>query len=280
MTDVPRIAAGFDYLYYFTLDSNGRIKGNTAVGATNGTIQGARWLEGGRTIPFVINEDETITVTGNNKPLVSFSFPSAELPSGVLETAVKNMGFDALVQGTKVRNVADLAFSGRGSGESSRPDMGLLALRQAKKWTEGNRGTSAWEGQLALKTNITPLGSNITERQFDPYRYSINLSGSDRYSWGATFTEAADGFTNKPIIDIEGDNPVHLMGGYGDGVTVAFALDYTPKTAAKMIVTLDGVLKALTTHYTLSGKTLTFGVAPGSGVHIGIIYEVDAADFG
>jgi len=278
MTDTPRIAAGFDYLYYFTLDSSGRIKGHTANGAANGTIEGARRLEGGRTIPFTINEDETITVTGNNKPLVSFSFPSGELPSGVMETAVNDMGFNALAQGTKIRNQADFAFSGRGSGEVSRPDIGLLVQRQAKTWEDGSRGNSAWEGQLALKTNITPLGAPTTERQFDPYRYSLNLSGSDRYSWGASFTEVADGFTNTPIVDIESDNPIHLAGGYGDGVTVAFTLDYAPKATTKMIVTLDGVVKLLTTHYTVSNKTLTFGVAPGNGVHIGVFYEVTAAD--
>lgn len=280
MTDTPRIAAGFDYIFWGVLDTSGRLKGNTADGASAGTIQGMTRLEGGRTMPIAPNEDEVVTVTGSNKPLVSFSFPSADLPSGVIETAVNNLTFNALVQGTKIQNVGDLAISGLGGGETSRPDIVLLMMRRAKSWKEGNRGSSDWEIRLALKTNVTPLGSAITERQFDPYRYSVNLSESDRAAWGMTFTETTHGFTTKPILEVEGDNPIHLMGGYGNNSAVAFTLDYTPKSSAKVLVWLDGILKQITTHYTISGKTITFLSAPGSNVHIGVAYEVDAGDLG
>ena len=55
--------------------------------------------------------------------------------------------------------------------------------------------------------------------------------------------------------------------GTGDGSTVEFTLDETP-TALSVKVYVDGVLQTLTTHYTISGATITFGSAPDDGAKV------------
>jgi hypothetical protein len=53
----------------------------------------------------------------------------------------------------------------------------------------------------------------------------------------------------------------------GDGSTAAFTVT-SGVTVDDVLVTENGVLQAPTSDYTISGTTLTFGVAPGSGVNI------------
>jgi len=55
--------------------------------------------------------------------------------------------------------------------------------------------------------------------------------------------------------------------GTGDGSTVAFTVT-NGATVDDVLVTENGVLQAPTTDYTISGTTLTFGIAPASGVNI------------
>jgi len=58
----------------------------------------------------------------------------------------------------------------------------------------------------------------------------------------------------------------------GDGSTVGFTVTQN-QTVDKVFVTENGVLQKPTTDYTISGTTLTFNVAPASGVQV-IIREM------
>lgn len=274
------IPAGFDHCFYGLLDSSGNLKGNSVAGASNGTIQGMLRLEGARTIPLGIPEDEVTSVTGDNRPLVSFSFPGADLPSGILEMATRNLDFEAIAQGTSTETIGGIVKGALAPSNPAKPDVVWMFQRRSKKWQDGARGVGAWEAIVALRTNVTPLGSAITERQFDAIRYSINLSAGDRSPWGASFTEAVQGYTYTPIETLEADNPLHMMGGYGNASQTLFTLDYTPAAATKVYVYVNGIRLAYTTGYTVSGKVITLTAAPANGVHIGVIYECDESLFG
>lgn len=273
-----RIAAGFDYIFYGLTNSNGFLIGSTAAGASAGAGEGMERLEGARTIPVSIPEDEVVTVTGDNEPLVSFSFPAADLPSGVLEVAARNLDFEALVQGTKVAALGDLSIGGLAPSGAAKPDVALLLQRAAKKWAEGNRGGGGWEIALVMKSNIAPLFGEMTERAFNAYRYGINMSKSDKATWGASFIEGTHGFTNAPIITIESDNPMHIMAMQGNAVATTLALDFEPVSSAKTLVFINGVRQI--GNWSLSGQTITFNAAPASGAWVAVLYEVDEADLG
>jgi hypothetical protein len=276
----PRIAAGFDRIFWGVVNTNGFVIGYDTTGAVAGNIsgQGLRRLEGARTLPVGVPEDEIVTVTGDNEPKTSFKFPSADLPSGVLETAVRDLDFEALVQGTRVETVGDMSVGTLAPSGSTNPDICLLLMRKAKKMGPGVRGVSAWEILFIPRCSITPLGAELTERQFNPYRYSINISKSDRLPWGATFTTALHGTTDVALVPVESDNPVMLHTHIGDASRVLFNLAIVPKTNAKVNIYENGVKQTVTTDYTQNGVATTHTGAPASGVIVNTFYEVDESD--
>jgi hypothetical protein len=60
----------------------------------------------------------------------------------------------------------------------------------------------------------------------------------------------------------------------GNGATVAFTVPYTFFASSDLLVYLDGVLKTITTHYTVSGSTVTFLSAPANGVVVLIVRSI------
>lgn len=275
-----RIGAGFKFLFYGVVNANGYLIGNTADGPSAGDQDGEPMLRltGARTIPIQAAEDEVVTVTGDDEPMTTFDFPAGTLPSGVFEQSERDMDFEALVQGTKVQSIGDLNVSPLMPSDASKPDLCYLIQRRAKKWESGSRGASAWEIYFVPKAKTTPLGANVEQRTFSPYRYSFTTSKSDRLPWGATFTEAAHGTTSAPFVVVESDNPVHLHAFQGDNSETVFNLAYTPKAAAKVHVYVDGVKQTVTTDYAVSGNVVTFVAAPADGARILVLYEVDEGD--
>jgi hypothetical protein len=81
-----------------------------------------------------------------------------------------------------------------------------------------------------------------------------------------------------PVASITSVSYRVVSGATGDGDTTIFTLAATPKTDS-LSVYLDGVLKTVTTHYTLSGATVTFLSAPTDGALIVFRYEVVVNDY-
>jgi hypothetical protein len=275
-----RIAAGFDYIFYGVVNSSGYVIGNTATGATSGdaTGQSLLRLDGARTIPVSLPPDEVVTVVGDNAPQVSFNFPPAELPSGQLEMSTRNSSFDALIQGTLVEDLADLEISVYGPGDRDQPDMCLLLMRKAKKWEIGVQGVKAWEIAFVPRCTITPLLMDITQREFTPYRYNINLQTSDRKPWGATFTAAVSGTRSGTIIIIDGDNPVMIHTHVGDAVEQNFDLAVTPVSSAKTSPFVNGVTQTTPGDYSLVTAQLQFVAAVADSAVLNTIYELTESD--
>jgi hypothetical protein len=280
MAGAERIAAGLDYIFYGVLNSSGYMYGSTSDGATSGAAAGEPMLrlDGGRTVPVSLPEDEIVTVVGDNAPMVSFNFPPTELPNGVIELSERNDVFDALVQGLLVETLGDMRVSTYGTPDrSNQPDMCLLMMQKAKKWEAGVQGIKAWEMTLVPRCTITPLGNDITQREFGPYRYSVNLQTTDRKSWGATFTDAINATESGTLIKIASDNPIMLQAFVGNGAAQAFTLAYTPVSAAKLFVHTDGVLQTNPADYGLVGTTVTFTGTPDDGAVINALYEIAAS---
>ena len=63
----------------------------------------------------------------------------------------------------------------------------------------------------------------------------------------------------------------------GNGSTTAFAISFSFLSDSEIDVTVAGVLKTITTHYTISGSTLTFtgGNTPADGAAIKFQRDTD-----
>lgn len=276
-TGTKAISAGFELVFYSLLDSEGYATGGTGT-VTAGDANGspALRINGAKTIPIAAAEAEFVPVTGDDEVIGQFSFAPATLPSGVLEVAVRDLELMARAQGTLVRDVggtdgfqytalqpADLLFQ----------DMSLILQSRAQSQTAGIVGAARKDVEIVPLCQLTPLGGERTERAAKSMRYSINASPSDKAPWGMTFTEALDGTTKMPIMSGFAANGVHLHAFKGDASRVAFTLAYTPAATSKVYVYVEGVQQAYTTNFTVSGKVITFGVAPASGARIEVFYE-------
>lgn len=278
MAGENQIAAGFKYVAYGVLNSSGIHIGNTLTGATAGSATGHPMirLRGARTVPVELTEPERLTVLGDNEPLVQFQFPGAELPSGILEMSVRDQSFEALIQGTREESIGDLTAGALGPSGTSTPDMCLLLMREAKKYEGAVKGVASWEILFVPQCQIVPLFSNFTQREFNPYRYSIVLSQSGRAPYGPTYTELTRGTQSMTLDPIVSDNPVWVEVWQGNGSQATWTLTYIPKTTSKVYVYKNNGVRD--PGATVSGQTITNPVAPLTGQYVHALYEVDAAN--
>lgn len=269
------IAAGFRFLHYGVTGPAGYMIGNTLAGASAGQLQGLTRLEGARTLPVNIPETETLTVSGDDQPLVQFQFDAEDLASGVLQMALRDASFEALIQGTAVESLAGGSFGVYQPDNPSPPDMVLVAQRQSKKWATGVRGVKAWEVTIIPKATVAPLYTTIEQRTFQPYQYKYTSSKADTKPWGATFTELLNGAQQGAAIVADSDYPIYIVAFQGNGSQVNFTLPFAPVSpSGNMAVFVGQLQKYITTHWTVSGNTLSFLVAPGNGVYGHAIFGV------
>lgn len=279
MAGEDRIGAGLRWIYYGVPNSSGYMQGNSITPATNGTIQRMNRLRGAQLVPLTLPDPEVLPVSGDDEPLVQFTFSAEGLPSGSMGLAVHDLDFDALVQGTLTEIIGNIKFGAMSPGGQVRQPLMFLIMREAKKYEGNTKGVTAWEGTFLNSVEISPSGSEWAQRAFNPYNYFMTLSKAARAPYGATYTELLRGTTEMPIDPFFSDNPIEVYGGFGNGVATSYALSNPPVSAdgTYTSVFLNGVKQAYTTNYTISGSSLVFGSAPGSGVHIGYMQEVLAS---
>lgn len=276
------IAAGFRYLWYGVVDSNGKFIGSTTTAPVAGVAAGSSMLrlDGARTLPVNIPEPSVETVTGDDEPMVQFEFDAEDLPNGTIELAARNNVFDALVQGTLVETVGDIDITVLDPKDRASQTMCILASRRARSWLAGSKGVKKWENVFVPRCTVKPLGAEIQQRTFTPYQYSVYTSRSDRTGW-STVNINTLGTTAASFFYIDSDNPLGPLARFtGNNSAVAFTLPYAPVSGAKTYVYVDDVLQTVTTDYTVSSKTLTFevGSTPGTDAVIVVLSEIAESD--
>jgi len=271
------IGAGLRFLHYGILDSNGRLIGNTADGATAGdtTGEGLRRLEGAQTFPTQTPQPENVVISGDDAPLVSFTFAAEELANGVIAMAARDYDFEAVVTGTKNRTVGPLQYIGQDATSSGNVTVSLLGQRVAKEWTPAARGVAKWEWVLITRAEVTPLGSEIAQRTGSPYNYYYTASKGDSPLTGLTFTVSNEGYTQTTILTGRGDNPVYWHSFVGNNSVTDFALPFAPAAGTSLYVAVNGVLQTVTTDYTITGTSLSFTSAPATDARIVVVFETD-----
>jgi hypothetical protein len=282
MAGEDRIGAGYKAIYVGRVNANGYMSGNISAEASNGQLLRMTRLRGAQTFPVSIPDDERVPVPGDDEILVTHTFASGELPSGVMGLAVHNMDFDALAQGTLVEPIGDLRAGAMVPTGRVNSTLCFFMMREAKKYEGNIKGTAAWEWLLVPSCEATPLGVEWQTRTFQPYNYGIAISKSSRAPYGATYTEGLRGTTEMALEPIDADYPGEIYGGFGDGATTSFNLTTAPIFADgnKTHLYINGVKKtygAGAAGYTISGATLIIGTAPASGAHIGYMQEIAAS---
>jgi hypothetical protein len=271
------IGAGFNLCYYGFNDADGYFLGGSLTAPTAGDQDGSPLtrLTGGRTIPVGIPEPTIVPADGDDQTYVSFQFDPADLPSGVLETVQRNDNFEANIQGTVVDVDGNIRVGVLDPRDRADQAVCWLFMSVAKT----TAGAVIKEHLYVDSTTCKPLYKDITQREFSPYRYSINVSRSARLAW-TTVNDSEHGTTAASLAPIRSNYPVMVCRWTGDNAETVFNLNksFVAGTTAKVYV--NDVKQAVTTNYNIAGTALTFLVAPADNARIVAVWEYPAAEIG
>lgn len=275
------IVAGAKYFFYGLLDTDGYFIGDSTTAPAAGDQDGAGMarLEGAKNVPVSQNEQEVVFATGDDEALMSFSFDSPDLPSGVLEMAVLNMDFEALCQGLTVQELGDMALVPSGNPQDAdRKTFCMVLQGQAKSYTSGSVGNARYQGVIIPSATIVPLHRDAyQERAVGTWRYGLTLNKGDRMPWGATLSAALNGTEKASFITFSLPYPIHIQRWTGNAAQTVFNLDYTPASTSltgSTLVFTEGVRHLSGVTISATGKTLTFGGAPANNARIWAMYGI------
>ena len=137
-----------------------------------------------------------------------------------------------------------------------------------------------------LTAGVMYVGTNKAVTVFNKTGIISEQAARAGGSTGAANTRMNDFFARKYYIaaltdatqlvqvGIAGSTLHYRESATGDGTTAAFTLAYTPSS---LKVYVNGELKTVTTDYTVSSKTVTFGTAPANKAVITFDYSYTAA---
>jgi hypothetical protein len=280
MADIQRIAAGYRYMRYGVIDSDGKFIGSTTTAPANGLVTGSGLtrLNGAQTLPVAIAEPDVQTVTGDDEPLVTFEFDAEDLPSGAFQMAVRDNDFEALAQGTKVNARGNIEVSVLDPKDRTSQPLVWLLSRRAKSWKSGEKGAKKWSSLLIPSSTVKPLGGTWEQRTFSPYQYAINLNRADQLPW-TTVNESEHGTCAASMFPIDTDYPPLFHTFRGDGATTNYTLPVALVTGGTAWVFVDNVYDASAV-VTGTDVDLTALGAPSAGARIDVLWEISEGDCG
>jgi hypothetical protein len=272
------IAAGVDLGFYGVLDSTGYLNGNSLTAPAAGDAAGAPMLRVRGVIgaDTTVPEPEVVNVPGDNGSQGNFLFGSDESPAFTIEKSVFDQTFNALAQGTKTLAVGDITLGVLQPNSPNWPDICFILQSDAKRKGGTSDGVRGWAGYIIPVTSVQPLGrDNFATRAAASDRLRVAANPASLLPTGGPINETAFGTDGGPIIDFTADNPVTMHRFTGDGTETVFQLAYTPVSAAKTHVYVNGTKLAPTTDYTVSTTTreITLTAAPANSTKIVVLYE-------
>lgn len=256
----------------YELDTNGLPKPG-AVGVLN---VGLTW-SAFKAFELTKPNARRINHVGNDRLLALDFLPPLEGMAGNITTGADEFDVDALLLNTKKATVAEGVYLVDGSDQQGfEPFVAIVCYQQAQSRVTKTRNWRQW---ILPSTKCIPLpagmGDNPTET-----KYEMGPSPVSTHIWGTAMSTATDGATEAAVIrgQTEG-KPVYGF-SVGDATEDEFPwpTGYAPTTAllGKVAVWVDGVLKTVTTDYTVDTTKLKFesGKIPGSGALVSVKWEI------
>lgn len=274
------IGAGFDNIFYGLRNSQGYLIGNTLAEPSAGDADGSGMmrLAGAVSAPVELTEPDRLSIIGDDVKKATFTFESAEFPSGIIETVVAQEYFDSVINGTLVETLGGNRKRGvLIPNKTAFPSLFIVFQRRALTSNANSVGEQRWEVVVVNNAIVTPLFTTFQTRANNPYRYSLSLSTSNTDPTGMTYTQGTHGTTSSAMDRFISQNPVHYKRWTGNGVLTTFNLDYTPISTAKTLVFVNGV-QVTVSSINASAKTFTLSSAPSSGATVVASYEFDEKD--
>jgi len=267
--------------YVFWAKKNGAYPfGATGTIANGGNAGMARHL-GVASLAITIPEASSTPIQGDGGVLGSFKGRPVDPITGSIVFSVMDLVFEATAEGRKL--YTDNQFSASVMSETcvNYADLCMVINAKAQSMATGSLGESGYWVYELWDVEAQSIPSELSGTAYDavPSTYNLTLESVDTEITGLPVSSTNYGVKRGYLKKYWSENPVHIVTHVGDGADVTATLDLVPaaETAAKFTVVQNGVLKAYTTDYTVSGQTLTFVAAPTAGVRSVIRYEFSDA---
>jgi len=275
MTAGPKItsAAGLRRIQVFALSATGYPDGDQS-GATG--YDGFE-LEGAKSFALTLPENQIIVHIGNDRPFATDYLPPNAGLSGEVRTAKQNLDADATLTDTKTFAVGEMTVGGLATEKvGTEIDVAVIVYRQALDTTRGSSQLRRWQMHMLPIARLVPRGGGADQGAADENVYTLVPTGSTKYPWGHAFSEADEGFDEAAWLRGVAENPVMLDKWEGNNTLDTFTMTWTPISAAKTKVYVDGTLVTVTS-VTPGTKALVLDSAPGNATNVLAVYETSDA---
>lgn len=263
----------------FVLDSNGLPYASTANG---GTMTAGTRIERLKTISVTDPEPQRISHYGDDRPYAQDSLPPTELETFSFTTSKSNLTLDALLDGTKVRDLT--MFQQRAANTDKRGSEPLIAVwsyRQALDVDESSATFGKlrqWEARCFPSARISGQTSSFEQGATDK-TYQGTPTVVKATIWGETLTEAADGATEASHFELVFNNQPIVNVGVGDGTITTFYTTCMPVDAANIKVWVGGSLTVPgSVTYSTTAPAFTIPGTVGAGTQVLAILGTTAPD--
>lgn len=233
-------------------------------------------IVGAQTFEVTLPEYRRIAHPGDDQVLQTDFLPPTEPATATLNVGEEDLVNLATMTSVSVRTLGEskqmfLATDQQGN----EPDLGLLLFQQS---LDGS-GLRNWRGFQIPRGRLSPRPSGFNENPAT-HAYQVVMGVSTKTLWGETLTNSLYGATKGQIGLMHTQYKPHVVAWLGDGTEDVFSFhaDRPAVSTAKINgVWVNGVLKVLTTDYTVTTTAITFGPSdiPASGAVITCFYEYD-----
>lgn len=257
----------------FVSNDKNIITGGTTTAPIAGAVSHGIPLIGVQTVPTGIPEEEVVSVLGDDDVLGSFQFDSTTPTTFIVNTGEQDLLKDALLQDTLVETIGNISVGAIRPLGQTLPDVMFIAQGRAKD--TGANGAGGFVAYLYPRCTIKPLGRESFEgRAPASFRYQVVAQPANNKPTGTTFTNTLNGFEQTNVMELKTNYPIAPVRITGDNSTLTFTLDKTPSTVAgDSIVAVNAVQQPTSAYsFSASNKTITFAVAPASGVPVVVLY--------
>lgn len=270
MTDVVSqvFPVGLRHARFYALNAN-----NYPAASSTTVYEGVQ-IVGGQTFNITNPSYREITHKGDDRILATDFLPPDEKATAELRVAREDLANLAVFTGVTARDLGEarvLPFATDKQG--TEPDVGLFLFQQAVD----SAGARVWRSFQLPIVRIAPQPKGMDENPAE-HLYQVNASVVQKYLWGEALTTVNDGATEMQYAIQHTVNRPHIVAWLGDGVEDVFAFHASrPAASTAKIhgVWVNGVLKVLTTDYTVTTTEITFGVGdvPANNDLITCFYE-------
>lgn len=241
-----------------------------------GTLEVGTTVIGFKAFDIAKPNARRINHVGNDRLLALDFLPPLEGISGTIRVGMDNFDADSTLLGVKKATVGEGVYLVDGSDQQGfEPFVCVIAYQQAQSSVTKARNWRQW---IFPSTKAIPMptgmGDNPTETT-----YELGPSPVSTHIWGTAMSTATDGATEAAILRGHTEGKPVFGFSVGDGSTALFSFPATmqPSTALlpKIAVWVNGVLKTLTTDYTVAAAGVTFEAAskPALAARVAIKWE-------